>query len=227
MSSVVMDALSHQAIRELGSESSAYGIAPDQAGRWRGSRLAGLTAMLAARGSALSYGEPRPATLAQAGALIVASRSQLHPFLDEDMATIKAFVAAGGGLLLMANHRGFIRPQQQLAAALALPLAFNDISIANFPPIVAGAHPLTAGTQSLRVRNTASLQPLEQAERLAWFTGDPRHVFALACRCGKGRVVVTGDSGFIASKDDTGLDLLAAGDNSRFVANVLDWLLDG
>ena len=227
MSDVLMDALSHQAIRELGSEATAYGIPPEQSGRWRGSRLTGLVAMLDARGSELTHAAPTAATLSAAGALIVASRSQLHPFSETDLASIDDFVGAGGGLLLMANHRGFIRPQQQLAAALTLPLAFNDVSIVNFPPIVAGTHPLATGTQGLRVRNTASLQPLEQAERLAWFGGDPRHVFALACRHGEGRVVVTGDSGFIASKDDAGLDLFAEADNSRFLANILDWLLDG
>jgi hypothetical protein len=227
MSTVVMDALSHQAIRELGNEVAAYGNPPEQSGRWRGSRLTALTTLLASRDSQLTYAEPTSADLTVASALIVASRSQLHPFSDTDISSIDGFVTNGGGLLLMANHRGFIKPQQQLATALALPLAFNDISIVSFPPIVTGTHPLCAGTQNLRVRNTASLRPLEQAETLAWFAGDPAHVFAVACRHGKGRVVVTGDSGFMASKDDTGADLFSEADNSRFLANILDWLLDG
>ncbi len=222
MSSIVMDALSHQAIRAQGTEATAYGQAPETAGRWRGVRLAGFEAELARQGQRFRFAEPDD--LLDADIFIVASRSQSCMFSADALAKIAAFVRGGGGLLLMANHRNFILPQQQVAAALDLPIEINDISIVDFPPISMTAHALATDVGSIRVRNTSSLRVGPAAETLAYLKHDPRHVFAALCICGDGRVVVTGDSGFIASRDDAGLDLFAAEDNARFVSNALAWL---
>lgn len=224
MPSVVMDALSHQAIRALGTEESAYGNAPERAGRWRGKRLLGLEAMLAEHDRTLSFARPNADALMAADVLIVASRSELHTFAAEELAAIDDFLDRGGGLLLMANHRGFIAPQQQLAAALALPFTYNDVSIAGFPTIVTSNDKLAHGVERISVRNTASLRVLSGARTIAWFAGDPDHVFAAASTRGPGRIVATGDSGFMASSDDTGRNLFAESGNAQFLANVIDWL---
>jgi hypothetical protein len=224
MPNIVMDALSHQAIRALGTEATAYGQPSEQGGRWRGIRLSGLEARLVQEGHGFRFAEPTADELAAADILIVASRSQSCPFSPAALADIAAFVQGGGGLLLMANHRNFIQPQQQVATALKLPIAFNDITIANFPPIAAGVHPISVGITSIRVRNTASLGATAPGENVAYFTQDPRHLFAAACEVGSGRVLATGDSGFIASSDDTGVDLFASADNALFVSNAITWL---
>jgi hypothetical protein len=40
----------------------------------------------------------------------------------------------------------------------------------------------------------------------------------------EGRVVATADSGFMASRDDAGLDLWSSAGNARFISNAIDWL---
>lgn len=223
MARVVVDALSHQGVRELGTESEAYGVVAAEAGRWRGQRLGGLRAALAAAGHELEVLRPDPDTLDDAAVLVVGSRSQLLPFDAIEVDAISTYLATGGGLLLMANHRGMIAPQQQLAEALGLPVRFNDISVVNGPRIEMTAHKLAAGISALVIRNGCSLGVSEDELAVARFT-EPRHVFAAAMPAGLGRVVAVADSGFMASRDDAGRDMFAAGGNARFLGNVLGWL---
>jgi hypothetical protein len=219
-----MDALSHQAIRALGTETARYGTPPERAGQWRGHRLAGLESLLAQRGHRFSIDEPRPESLVGADVLIVAGRSQLLPFTAGALHDIADFVARGGGLLLMANHRGMIAPQQQLATALDLPFAYRDITIDSFPDIRATAHPVGTGVGSLRVRNTSAIYITGDAAPVAYFAAAPDLPFAVACTHLQGRVVATADAGLMASRDDAGLDLWSSAGNARFIANALDWL---
>jgi hypothetical protein len=74
------------------------------------------------------------------------------------------------------------------------------------------------------VRNSTSLVVRSPATPIARFVADLRHLFAVATEAGNGRVLATGDSGFIASADDTGQDLFGAGDNARFFGNAIRWL---
>lgn len=224
MPKVVMDALSHQAIRALGTETEAYGQPSERAALWRGKRLEGLEAALQASGHQLSFAKPDAAALADATVLIIASRSQSVMFGEAELVAIRDFVLSGGGLLLMANHRHFIMPQQQVALTLDLPLGFIDGTIAGFPPIELAAHPVTAKCSQVVVRNSTSLVVRSPATPIARFVVDRRHLFAVATEAGKGRVLATGDSGFIASSDDTGQDMFAAGDNATFFANAIRWL---
>ncbi len=224
MPKVVIDALSHQAIRALGTEQEAYRRPAERAGMWRGKRLAGVERSLEDAGHELAYARPDTATLPDAAILIIASRSQSVMFGEPELVAIRDFVLAGGGLLLMANHQHFIMPQQQVALALDLPLGFIDGTIAGFPPIELAAHPTTTGCSSIVVRNSTSLVARTPATPVARFVADRRHLFAIAAEAGKGRVLATGDSGFIASSDDTGRDMFAAGDNAAFFANAIRWL---
>lgn len=224
MALVVMDALSHQAIRATGAEQLFYRVPPEKAGRWRGKRLVGVERCLAELGHTFAIERPEPAVLTDAKVLIVASRSQTVPFSAEELAAIRQFVSNGGGLLLMANHRHFIVPQQQVALALQLPFGFNDVTIDGFPDIGLEAHPVSAGCDRLHVRNTTSLAASPAAEVIARFAVDARHLFAVACAAGAGKVVATGDSGFIASSDDTERAMFETGSNARFFANAIGWL---
>lgn len=224
MALVVMDALSHQAIRASGEEQRYYRAPPDKAGRWRGKRLTGVESCLAELGHTFAIKPPERATLADAGVLIVGSRSQSVPFETAELTAIRRFVLDGGGLLLMANHRHFIAPQQQVAVAMNLPFAFNEVTIGGFPEIELGNHPVATGCDQIHVRNTTSLVASPSADAIARFTVDPRHLFAVACTAGAGRIIATGDSGFIASSDDTERAMFDFGSNARFFANVVRWL---
>lgn len=223
MARIVLDALSHQAVRELGSEAEAYGSAPADAGRWAGQRLTGLRQALDATGYQLAIAPPDADVLDDAVALIVGSRSQLVPFDALEIDAISAFVEMGGGLLLMANHRGLVRPQQQLTEALKLPIMFNDISVVDGPRIGIVLHELTVGVEAIAVRNCCSLTVSTGAEPLALFN-EPGHVFAAAMSVGRGRVVAVADSGFIASRDDAGRDMFGSASNARFIGSILGWL---
>lgn len=223
MARIVLDALSHQAVRELGSEVASYGVAPADAGRWAGHRLTGLRQALDAAGFDLVIASPDADVLDEADALIVGSRSQLVPFDALETDAISAFVESGGGLLLMANHRGLVRPQQQLAEALRLPIAFNDISVVDGPRIGIVLHALTEGVEAIAVRNSCSLKVEAGAEPLALFS-QPEHVFAAAMQVGPGRVVAVADSGFMASRDDAGRDMFSSASNARFLGSILGWL---
>ena len=187
-------------------------------------RLAGLEAALHRRGDSFTIAEPDAASLADGDVLIVASRSQLLPFTSQAVAAIAGFVERGGGLLLMANHRGMIAPQQQLATALALPFAFEDRTIENFPEVRMESHAVSWGVAAVRLRNSSALRHAREAQPIAQFSAAPGLLFAVGCSSGAGRVVATGDSGFIASRDDAGLDLWSSADNARFLTNALDWL---
>ena len=224
MGIVVMDALSHQAIRALGTEGIHYGAPPDRTGQWRGKRLTGLENSLLAMGHTLRFAAPAGAELASADVLIIASRSQDLLFGADELAAIREFVRAGGGLLLMANHRHFIRPQQQVAAALQLPLGFKDMTIIDFPEIELVPHPVTTGCGRLLLRNSTALAVAADADVVARFAGDRTQVFAAAASTGRGRVLATGDSGFIASLDDAGKSMFESASNARFFANAIDWL---
>ena len=226
MPEVVMDALSHQAIRALGTESEHYGHPAERAGLWRGRRLTGVEQSLASAGYALTLARPDPLALTEAAVLIIASRSQTVMFSAAELTAIRDFVLAGGGLLLMANHRHFIMPQQQVVLALDLPLGFIDGTIAGFPPIELAAHSVTAGCEQIVVRNSTSMVARDPALPVARFAADRRHLFAVAAGAGRGRVLATGDSGFIASSDDTGKDMFGSGSNATFFANSIRWLTE-
>ena len=157
--------------------------------------------------------------------LIIASRSQNLPFGLAELATIRNFVLGGGGLLLMANHRHFILSQRQVATTLELPLGFNDVTIGGFPETVLDPHTITGGCERLHIRNATSLRAVAPAETVAHFALDPRQLFAVACTAGKGRVLATGDSGFIVSADDTGQPMFETASNRQFFANAVTWLL--
>ncbi len=226
MAKIVMDALSHQAIRQLGTEAQHYAVAPDSAGRWRGRRLVGVERSLARLGHAFSIAPPDAESLAQANVLIVASRSQNVPFSGTELDAIGAFVARGGGVLLMANHRHFVAPQQRLAEALGLPMQFNDVTIGPYPGIALDAHAVTSGCATLYVRNASSLAAGPEGVVLARFMADPQQLFAVAVAAGRGRVIATGDSGFIASLDDAGQAMFDAGSNARFFEGMIGWLVE-
>jgi len=113
-------------------------------------------------------------------------------------------------------------------------------------PIISGAQTgqavrsvVTNNCSSLRAgEGVAPLVSLPRAMR-DYRNGDPPQgrYFAAAAETGKGRVVVTADSGFIGSKAEVqpgliaanaatrpGFGLIESGDNLRFILNILLWI---
>jgi hypothetical protein len=226
MARIVMDALSHQAIRHLGTETAYYGVPAAQAGRWQGVRLSGMLSVLDRMGHGLEFAHPSEAELDGAAVLLIASRSEAQPFDGAGIAAVAALVRRGGGLWLMANHRRFVKPQQQIAAALEIDVELNDVSISNYPAVVLLPHPISDGCGRVHIRNASTLTVGPRARMVGYFATDPRHGFAAAARSG-GRVLVTSDSGFIASRDDAGETMFETGGNARFFENAIGWLTSG
>ncbi|WP_417308744.1 DUF4350 domain-containing protein [Devosia sp.] len=224
MAHIVMDALGHQAIREAGTEASAYGMPAESAGRWRGKRLQGFRQMLSDGGHTIEISLPTPDVLAAADLLVVPSRSQLLPYAPDDLKAIGSFVANGGRLMILGNHRGMVLPQQQLAAALKLPFTFANASIGGDPQIALLTHAVTTDVTALAVRNACWLQAGPGSEVLARFAVEAQP-FALGSAGPAGRVLAIADSGFMASLDDAGRAMFESADNARFFANAVAWLL--
>ena len=230
MARIVLDARSHQAIRQAGAEAEAYGLPPENAGRWRGKRLTGLIGAMQALGHDIDIAIPTADNLAGATVLVVASRSQALMFSAAEVDDITAFVVGGGGLLLMANHRLFVAPQQQIVRALGLPLRIEDLSITGSPEVRLRPHVLTEGCDAVAIRNGSIIIPAPSADVLATFAADERLAFAVASdrsEARRGRVVVTSDSGFLASLDDKQRPLFETAGNARFVRNIIEWLTAG
>ena len=159
MRRVLVDSKSHQAVRHLGTEATHY-PGDSNAGAWQGKRLTGLAADLAAQELELVFDDLTNQTLAEASVLIVSGRSDHMPFTENELSEIKAFCKRGHGLFLMANHCGFVHPQNQLADVLGLPIRFRDITKKDLrPQIVANpVHETSLGcTEGLRFRISCAL----------------------------------------------------------------------
>lgn len=229
MARIVLDRLSHQAIRHLGSEVEDYDRSADQSGRYKGARLAGLFELVAAMGHHIDIVLPEAPHLANAAVLIIAGRSHLRPFNDSEKFAIADLRARGGSLLLMADHSGFIAAQHDLATALALPVSFHDAIPPENPELQLVPHDLTQLCGRLQIRDAARLHTTPDATIVAHVASAPAEAFAVAiegCSFGQGRVLATGDSDFIASSDDAGEPMFEAASNARFIENAIRWLLD-
>lgn len=228
MARIILDARSHQAIRHAGTEIEAYGVPAEKAGLWKGRRLSGFLTAIENLGHTVETALPTAEVLGEASLLVVASRSQAQMFRPEEVDAIARFVTGGGGLLLMANHRLFVAPQQQIVTLLRLPLRYEDLSISGSPAVSLRAHAVTEGCTGIALRNGSLIIPAPSADVIATFAADERLAFAVACDrtpVRQGRVVVTSDSGFIASADDKERPLFETGDNARFLRNAIQWLV--
>ncbi len=232
MTRILLDSKSHQAIRHLGTEDRFYSDTPSKTGKWRGIRLKGMEDALAARGLAMEIDNPDSPLLAQSAILMIAGRADELPFSGSEIERMAAFWKRGGSLLLMANHRGLVAPQNMIAAALRLPVTFNETTVLsdNQRFAINHAHPVSAGVESGISVRTSCTMSLEQdpsisvlvrnidpdigafAAALAW-DGDIRQ-----------RAVVMTSSGHIASCDDSNADLWSSASNAAWTLNILDWL---
>ena len=131
----------------------------------------------------------------------------------------------------MANHAGFVEPQNQIARALEIPVVFNEKTIEGLQPNLNldCSHPIMQGVDGvLRFRTSCTMSigegsmiPLVRDQR-------PKvGVIAAATNSGdasEGRVVVITSAGHIASCDDSGANLYGDGSNAMWTLNIVEWL---
>jgi hypothetical protein len=187
--------------------------------------------------------------------LIVTTRYELNPYHEDELDIIESFVDRGGSLWLMANHSripgadvgDFTTQDTRLAkrfgiaiveACFESPGQFTHLSPdgAQRHEIlqqVAGQHPVSA----VLVNNccgirTDSVVPVLPLARTMIDLGPHRMetkglAFAVVSAFGRGRILVTADSGFVTEPGvpGSGPGLIDRGDNQAFAANAVRWLL--
>ena len=231
---VLLDSKCHQGIRHLGAESVYYGGPPEETS-WQGKRLVGLQSALESKGFVFEVADITASNLSTCKILVIASRSDAVMFSDGEVEAIGNFVRHGGSLLLMANHSGFVAPQNQLTNRLGLPITFNPTTvIAERQKIVLSAgHPMSTNCDlglQIRISCTMSLTPSPHATVIARYTDPTLGAFAVAVdrpqhgEQARSRTVAMPTSGHIASLDDSDADLWGSANNATWMLNIFEWL---
>jgi hypothetical protein len=173
--------------------------------------------------------------------VVTTRRPRLDARSETELELLDRFVRDGGGLLLMSNHpfpkKKNVLPDDLLAARFGV--KFNA-PIYPAPETAGGYthisgedildHSITRGLSGPIVFNNCCRLSHSGGIALALLPGESKmpNVFAVANDDhGKGRVVVTADSGFIGEKDTIwpGPGLIAEGNNAEFIQRILRWLL--
>ena len=176
--------------------------------------------------------------------LVITTRmSNLPKPSETELKAIRDFVLRGGSLLLMSNHPWPKSPNPIPDADTA---SLFDVSL--YGPVydkckflhkyirISGkdimAHSITKGLKGPILYRNGCRISTEVGEILARLPGEKRspNAFAVALespQTGKGRVVVTADSGFIGNDDTNfpGQGLINKGCNIQFVRQIFQWLL--
>jgi hypothetical protein len=158
-----------------------------------------------------------------------------------ELEEIQRFVHRGGSLLVMSNHPwpNKQNPIPDLHTASLFDVTLNGPVYAEQGELtkIRGndlrMHPITDGLNGPIVFNNGCRISTNAGDILAALPGEKStaNVFAVAIDApqkGKGRVVVTADSGFIGD-DDTdfpGPGLIGRGNNRLFVRQMFEWLLN-
>jgi len=169
------------------------------------------------------------------GVLVIAGRSERVPFSKVEMAAISTFCHSGGSLLLMANHKHLVAPQNQVAEVLALPIEFHEKTFLQEKQrlTLCASHPISRDCGSgLQIRTSCSmtLKACSSATVLAKNEDPDIGDFAVALEDEGGRrwrTVVMTSAGHLSSCDDSGTDLWAAASNATWMLNTVEWLAYG
>lgn len=180
--------------------------------------------------------------LAVCDILVVPTRRE--PYEDCEVAAIQKFVEDGGGLLLMSNHgdipenhNNWTRYDFKLAQAFNVNLQRAWFEDKNKNPALLSDgdlnfdHPIMSGVDQIAFNNCCGvsgagtwLARLNSSvyDRVASI--EPTNfLFGVALDYGKGRVVVTADSGFVGNSETTA-GLIDMRSNKCFLKNILLWL---
>ena len=240
---VLLDSNSLQVAVHLGLHSSPK--AKDTCGK----RLSTFLSIIKGLGCDIAFTEDESRTitnnlLIDCSVLVITTRRPSLPKPSEtELETIRQFVQRGGSLLLMSNH-----PWPQMSNPIP------DIHTASlFHATLSGPiykqrrftrkliqirgddlrqHPITDGLKGPIVFKNGCRISTNAGDIIAMLPGEKYepNIFAVAVdepQKGKGRVVVTADSGFIADDDTNfpGQGLIHRGSNMRFIRQIFEWLL--
>ena len=177
--------------------------------------------------------------------LVITTRMPRLPRRSKvELEEIQRFVQRGGSLLVMSNHPWpkMQNPIPDLYIASLFDVTLNGpiypshVRQGGLTEIRNGdlhMHPITDGLNGPIVFNDGCRISANAGDILATLPGEESapNVFAVAIdtpQKGKGRVVVTADSGFIGDDDTNfpGPGLIGRGNNRRFVRQVFEWLLN-
>ena len=225
---VLVDSKSHQAIRHLGSESKHY---PDvaNAGHWRGRRLTGFEADLRDRGMDLVLDDLSDDSLTDATVVMITGRSNRIPFSDAELEALSVYHQQGGAIFLMANHAGFVMPQNQVATVLGLGVEFQEVTRTDRRPrlVERPMHETSRGCpEGLRIRT--SCQMTVGRDFVTTVEDEDGAIGSLAAAgdgaASGGRVMVATSGGHIASIDDSETDMYSSANNAKWTMNIIEWL---
>jgi len=231
MDKIVFDSKSHQAIRHLGTEAHFYQRSQN-AGTWRDRRLIGLKKALTIHEFDMSFIDLESDTLDDVDVLVISGRSNIISFTDPELKTIESFYNRGGGLFLMANHKGFVEPQNQIAQNLRLPVTFHEKTVREDRQqlVLNSSHPISQNCQQgLNIRTSCTLTVKNSPETIVLVSNENSNigVFAAAIerpvRPSKRAVVIT-SAGHISSLDDKRRDLFMEASNKTWTINAIKWL---
>ena len=229
MVKVAFDSKSHQVIRHQGTEPENYSE-PSRGGAWRGQRLVGLASALTARGYTMDPTDLEAASLREAGVLVISGRRKSIPFSDGELAAITDFFTRGGGLFLMANHKGFVEPQNQVARTLDLPIIFHEEWVRTPRIVLVPSHPISQNCpHGLQIRTSCSMTLGRGSSVTVLGRSEEPNVrdFAAAIEppgAIAGKAVVMTSGGHISSLDDSRTDLFAGASNETWTLNAIEWL---
>lgn len=176
--------------------------------------------------------------LADCDVLIVSTPSKDYD--DAELAAIKSFAGAGGGVFFGANYGPALWSSscQTFANTLGFTLdnnsATDNTHNAGYPSWITfdtsciGTHPVTAGVSSLQCFATTTLVPSSSVTALASTDADAIPALRPAIQAAdyeSGRVIMSGSSLYLSDpvSSSNRMGLLAA-DNRRFAYNTVTWL---
>ena len=234
---VLLDSKCHQGAQHLGTNWPGECPLCGHKGEspWKGKRLAGLQSALESKGYAFEVADITASSLSTCTILVVAGRGDQMAFSIEEVQAIRDFVQRGGSLLLTANHKGLVAPQNQLAKALGLPVTFNQTTVRPDQQKIdlSAGHPVSTNCNlGLKIRTscTMTLTPSPHATVIASYSDSSLGVFAVAvdrpqeAQQARSRMVIMPSSGHIASLDDSRADLWGSANNATWMLNIFDWL---
>lgn len=226
MATIAVDSKSHQAVREQGTEAELYGRSP-RAGEWRDVRLTGLRDGLHDADHTLEIVDIEADDLSAVGVLIIAGRCNAVMFSDSELERIKRYSENGGAIMLMANHPpGFVSPQNQVSDALDLPITF-EMAEGHSGRYNMLRHEITNDCEDIQIRRFCRISTESNASVIIEHA-DPSIgplAIAIEANASRGRIVVIGSAGHIASVDDSKSDLFGTASNSKVTINSIEWLL--
>ena len=190
------------------------------------------------------------AQLSDQNVLVVLTRNQADPYEASELSAIYDFVLGGGGLLLMTNHWPFMESDKTLAAKFGVTLdpvfisnptrhnvAVNSMFMSGITSLNSAlSDSILFQVETLVAHDSCGIEPPASFTPIATFpptavvgpdnTLPSSPYFAIAVECGKGTVIIAGNSGMVCDNGNNvpSCGLVPYGNNLMFFLNCLRFL---